>query len=96
MNITLTPELERRIREKIERGDYDNADDLMQEAVHRLIEEDESDLDTIRTRLSEADAEIDRGEGSDFDENTTSNLARDIHARGMRRLAELPKTGSRG
>jgi Arc/MetJ-type ribon-helix-helix transcriptional regulator len=33
MNVTLTPELERRIREKIERGDYDNADDLMQEAV---------------------------------------------------------------
>jgi hypothetical protein len=54
------------------------------------------DLDTIRTRLRLADAEIDRGEGSDFDENTTSNLARDIHARGMRRLTELPKTGSRG
>ena len=96
MNVTLTPELERRIREKIERGDYDNADDLMQEAVHRLIEEDEIDLDTIRTRLRQADAEIDRGEGVDFDENTTSNLRRDVYARGMRRLAELPKTGSLG
>jgi Arc/MetJ-type ribon-helix-helix transcriptional regulator len=26
MNITLTPELEESIREKIDRGDYDNAD----------------------------------------------------------------------
>jgi putative addiction module CopG family antidote len=96
MNATLTPELERRIREKVERGDYDHADALMQEAVLRLIEEDEMDLDSIRTRLGQADAEIDRGEGSDFDENTTSNLARDIHAGGMKRLAELRKTGTRG
>ena len=96
MNVTLTPELEKRVREQIERGDYDNADVLMQEAVHRLIEEDDRDLDSILERLRQADAEIDRGEGSDFDENTTIDLARDIHARGVERLAELRKTGTRG
>ena len=37
MNLTLTPELERLVREKIERGDYDNADALVQEAVHDLL-----------------------------------------------------------
>jgi len=96
MNITLPPELESRVHEKIERGDYDNADALVQEAVYRLIEEDELDLQSTRQRLLQSDAEIDRGEGLEFDEQTTEQLAHDIHARGLKRLAELGKTGSRG
>ena len=96
MNVTLTPELERRVREKIERGDYDNADALLQEAVHRLIEEDEVDIESVRERLRRADAEIDRGEGLELDEHTTKDLARDIHERGLKRLAESQKSGRRG
>jgi putative addiction module CopG family antidote len=96
MNITLPPDLEQRVREKIARGDYDDADALVQEAVHRLIEEDEGDLVSLRARLRQADAEIDCGEGLEFDEHTTKDLVRDIRERGMRRLAELQKSGSRG
>ena len=96
MNVILPPELEQRIREKIQRGDYDNAESLVQEAVHRLVEEDEADLDALRARLQQADAEIDRGEGLEFDEHTTKDLAGGIRERGMRRLAELQKPGSRG
>ena len=96
MNVTLPAELERRIREKIERGDYDNADALVEEAVHRLIEEDEVDLESLRARLQQADSEIDRGEGLEFDERTTKDLAAGIRERGMRRLAELQKPGLLG
>jgi antitoxin ParD1/3/4 len=96
MNVTLPPELEQRVREKIERGDYDNADSLVQEAVHRLIEEDEVDLDALRARLQQADAEIDRGEGVEFDEHTTKDLVGGIRERGMRRLAELQKPRPQG
>ena len=96
MNITLPPELESRGRERIERGDYDNADALVLEAVHRLIEEDEVDLQFTRQRLLQSDAEIDRGEGLEFDEHTTKDLAKDIHERGLKRLAELQKTRARG
>jgi len=64
--------------------------------VHRLIEEDEVDLDALRTRLQQADAEIDRGDGLEFDERTTKDLAGGIRERGMRRLADLQKPGSRG
>ncbi len=96
MNITLSPDLERRIRERIERGDYDNVDALVHEAVHRLIEEDDLDIEALRERLRRADAEIDRGEGLEFDEQTTRHLAEDIHARGLRRLENQPKTGTRG
>ena len=65
----------------------------MQEAVHRLIEEDEGDLESLRVRLQRADAEIDRGEGQEFNEQTTKDLARGIRERGIRRLAELQKSG---
>jgi putative addiction module CopG family antidote len=92
MNVTLPPELEQRIREKIQRGDYDNTEALVQEAVHRLIEEDEVDLDALRARLRRAGAEIDRGEGLEFDEHTAKDLAGGIRERGMRRLAEWEKT----
>ncbi len=77
MDITLTPELERRIRERIARGDYDNAESLVEEAVRRLIEEEESDLDALREHLRQADAEIDRGEGLEYDDETGVNLAED-------------------
>ncbi|HXP83855.1 MAG TPA: type II toxin-antitoxin system ParD family antitoxin [Bryobacteraceae bacterium] len=96
MNVTLPPELERRVREKIERGDYDDAEALVREAVHRLIEEDEVDLGALRSRLQQADAEIDRGEGLEFDEHTTKDLASGVRERGMRRLAELQKPSPRG
>jgi antitoxin ParD1/3/4 len=96
MNITLPPDLEQRVRERIARGDYDNSDALVQEAVRRLIEEDEGDLASLREKLRQADAEIDRGEGLEFDQDTTKELARDIHERGMRRLADLQKSNPRG
>lgn len=60
------------------------------------MEEDESDIDVLREQLRRADAEIDRGEALDFDEHTTAQLAKDIHARGLKRLAELPHPDTRG
>ena len=38
MDITLTPEIERLVQEKIQRGQYASVDALVQEAVHRLVE----------------------------------------------------------
>jgi putative addiction module CopG family antidote len=96
MNVTLPPDLERRIHEKIERGDYDDAEALEREAVHRLIEEDEVDLDALRARLQQADAEIDRGEGLEFDQRATKELASGISERGVRKLAALQKSSPRG
>ena len=92
MNVTLSPELERRVRASIERGDYENVDALVQEAISRLIEDDEGSLASLRRKLRDADAEVDRGDGVEFDEHTTVDLARQIHERGKRRLAELQRT----
>jgi len=59
-------------------------------------EEDEVDLDSLRARLQQADAEIDRGEGLEFGEHTTKDLAAGIRERGMLRLVELQRTGPPG
>jgi len=85
MNIALSAHLERRVRERIDRGDYDNADALVHEAVHRPIEEDELEFEALQERLQRADAEIERGEGLEFGGQTTQRLAEDIHARGLKR-----------
>jgi Arc/MetJ-type ribon-helix-helix transcriptional regulator len=37
MTITLTPELERLVQEKVDRGEYESADAFVGEAVQRLI-----------------------------------------------------------
>ena len=57
-------------------------------------EEDEVDLNALRARLKQADAEIDRGQGLEFNEHSTRDLAADIRARGMRKLAESQKPGA--
>lgn len=88
MNVSLTPELEQIVREKLRRGDYDDANALVQEAVHRLIEEDEANSDALRATLAARDAEIDRGDALVLDEEATMRLASEVHERGLRRFAE--------
>jgi putative addiction module CopG family antidote len=54
MDITLTPEIERLVQEKIQRGQYASVDALVQEAVHRLVEEDEEELLETRAAIDGA------------------------------------------
>jgi antitoxin ParD1/3/4 len=100
MTITLTPELEKLVKEKVERGAYDSAEAFVGEAVQRLIEEEREEdahLDEIRAQVDAADAEIDRGEYVEYDESTIVDLARDVHERGLKKLdAQRGKTGNRG
>ena len=99
MNITLNRELERLVQEKVARGEYDTADDVVAEAVRRLIDEeqeDDADLDEIRAHIDAAEAEIDRGDYVEYDERTSRELAKDVHDRGLKRLAEERKPGVRG
>jgi len=96
MTVTLTPELEKLIREKIERGEYESADALVGQAVQRLLEED-TVRDEIRLRIEAAEAEIDSGQYVEYDAGTIQELARNVHERGLKKLAvERDETGSPG
>ena len=100
MTITLTPELEKLVKEKIAGGEYDSADAFVSEAVQRLVDEEKEEdahRDEILVRIQAAEAEIDRGDYREYDEETIHELAQDVHERGLKKLAtERGKTGTRG
>jgi antitoxin ParD1/3/4 len=68
MDITLTPEIERLVQEKIQRGQYACVDALVQEAVNRLVEEDEEELQETRAAIEGALEQSRRGEGRPAEE----------------------------
>ena len=90
MNISLAPELEKVVQRKVRRGQYPNVTALVHEAVQRLVEADEEEHEhvvEIRKRLAVAEAQIDRGEFTEYDEKTLADLPRQVRERGMKRLA---------
>ncbi|WP_019895431.1 type II toxin-antitoxin system ParD family antitoxin [Hydrogenovibrio halophilus] len=67
MNISLTPELENRIKSKVETGLYNNASEVVREAL-RFVElhEDwvnEIKLSALRQKLNVGLQQLDNGEG---------------------------------
>jgi len=64
MNVSLTPQLEAMVRGKVETGMYNNASEVVREALRMLEAHDRTQR--LRQSLIEADAEIDRGEGEEW------------------------------
>jgi len=68
MNVSLTPELERYINEKVEAGSYRSASEVVRESVRLMqrVEEDRAArLAALRRDINEGIAQLDRGEGID-------------------------------
>lgn len=70
MNVSLTPQLERYVQEKVQSGRYNSASEVVREAL-RLMEDHEriraEQLREFRTELDRRLMEADRGEGVDGD-----------------------------
>ena len=95
MNVSLTPELERLVTDKVKTGMYQTASEVIREGL-RLLRERDVQLGRLRAEVRAGFEAIERGEYEDYDEHSTKRLARDIKARGRRRLAEeTKKTGTR-
>jgi len=47
MNVTLTPELDRMVRDKVARGLYDDADEVVRDALRQMFQRD-SGLEWLR------------------------------------------------
>lgn len=71
MNVNLTPELEELIHDKVSRGTYASASEVVQEAL-RLLEERDQDRDLrireLRNKIDQGLASLERGEGVDGEE----------------------------
>jgi len=63
MNITLSAELEKRVRERVECGDYANADALIDQALNWFLHiEDDEGSEEARAAIEEARDQSSRGE----------------------------------
>ncbi len=71
MNVSLTPELEELVSEKVRSGRYNSASEVVREALRLLEEQDQLRalrLEQIRKKIAEGLDALDRGEGIDGEE----------------------------
>ena len=75
MHISLTPELESRVRAKVESGLYNNASEVIREALRFMDAHEEwireIKLAQLRKQLKVGVQQLDRGEGIPIDSETT-------------------------
>jgi len=89
MNVSLTPELERLVNDKVKTGMYQTASEVIREGLRLLKERD--NFEALRREIRAGFEAIDRGEYEEYDGRTVKSLAADIKARGLKRLAEKQK-----
>lgn len=88
MNVSLTPELERLINDKVETGSYQTASEVVREALRLLKLRDEG-LVQLRKDVQAGLDQIARGEYVEYNRKSTTKLAARVKARGKKRLAQL-------
>ena len=93
MNVSLTPELEKLVSNKVATGLYQTASEVVRDALRLLRERDEHKLALLRQDLRHAMEQVSRGRYADYDGPGVRNLARRVKARGRRRLAGTHSLG---
>ena len=88
MNVSLTPELERLINDKVDTGSYQTASEVVREALRLLKLRDEG-LVQLRRDIQAGFDQIERGEFTEYASRSTSKLASRVKARGRKRLVDL-------
>ena len=87
MNVSLTPELERLINDKVDAGSYQTASEVVREALRLLKLRDEG-LVQLRRDVQAGFDQIERGEFVEYTARAASKLASHVKARGRKRLGE--------
>lgn len=81
MNVSLTPELERLVNEKVESGLYQTASEVVREAL-RLLKERDQAREQLRADVQTGFDQLARGEGRFYDRASGRELAERIKSRG--------------
>lgn len=91
MNVSLTPELERYVQEKVVSGRYHSASEVVREAP-RLLEDHEklrhAKFEALRTEIALGLDELKRGEAIELGRRGLGSLARTISSEGRARLSQ--------
>lgn len=80
MTIQLPADVEASIRQKVERGDFPDAGEVVREAM-RLLDAQERDLAELRAKPRIGLDQLDRGEGIPFTPELVEQMRRDADAR---------------
>jgi antitoxin ParD1/3/4 len=95
VNVSLTPELEQLVNDKVSSGLYQTASEVIREGL-RLLKERDQRMAVLRQDVRAGFEAIARGEFSEFDASNVNELANKVKSRGKKRLAEGGrKTGNR-
>ena len=95
MNISLTPELEQLVTEKVKSGMYQTSSEVIREGLRLLKERDER-LQSLCRDIRAGFEAVELGEFTDYDERNVRELADRVKIRARKRLAEeAQKTGTR-
>ena len=81
MNVSLTPQLEDFVKQKVEAGLYNSVSEVMREALRLLVERDvvkEMKLEALCRDLQEGISSLDKGEGTPLDMDEIKAKARAI------------------
>ena len=87
MRISLQPDLEAFLKEKVQVGRYRNADDAINDGLRLLRERDMAEFEALRKLLGERIKEARRGDFVPFNAKVRAG----IRQRGMKRLAALKR-----
>lgn len=81
MNISLTPELEQLVNEKVKTGMSQTASEVIREGL-RLLRERDQRVEALRSEIHAGFQAVDRGEHTDYDGATVTDLSERVKSRG--------------
>ena len=89
MNITLTPELERLVREKVETGYYNSVTELIRDALLLLDEREKLErikTESLKKEIAIGSEQLKNGNYSEYNEELLSSLINEIQTEGRKKL----------
>ena len=89
MNVSVTPQLEEFVRQKVNSGLYGSASEVVREALRLLQERDRSynsKLETLRADLELGRRQLAAGQGKVFDRRAAEQIKAEARRRASKRL----------
>jgi len=84
VNVSLTPELEQLVTEKVKSGKYQTSSEVVREGL-RLLKECDEHLVALRREVRAGFDEIERGEFTEYEPGSVGKLAHRVKAQGRKR-----------
>ena len=85
MNVSLTPRLEAIVREKVASGLYNNASEVVREAIRQMDARDQQ-LNRLRAALAEGIADVEQGNTMIWTETSLAEIIAEADAEDRRGL----------